>query len=283
MKYLGLVVMACLLFLGVTACDETPTDTDKIAPYPAKLLPHLGDAGGDSLSTTHYAEDTYLSDDNNGIDAVTDGDNIRIMWGQLRNTDIDYIEVYRYQEIDSHGNIDEVMVESISYDVSSPISAYKDTQLGIHTNPIGIKWYYYLKVYDTSENFSISDTVSYELMNKPQPLFPGNGYVHTAYNPLTFRWQQGGNETHCRVLLFDVSNDQHKLVWPNAEHESTFEDKDWYFLEQSEPQLEFTEAHIMSYGQEFVWRVDSFGANPQEKGAESVEIYFTTEPDPNQD
>jgi len=214
MARLLMALAVCLALLGCTG-DE-PVETDKTAPYKPDLLHHLGDTGDGTVTyTTHYPEGWVTNtivpnDDNNGIDAVEDANWIRLQWAPLIDTDIAFLRVYRYRET-SNGIADSTLVDSVRY--SKQVS-YIDKTIG--QSGVGIEWFYYIDVFDNAGNHTVSDTVSYKLLEKPMLTSPSNGTMLTSSNELSFVWETDpmGIATRFRLLLFvDSGNDSRELVF----------------------------------------------------------------------
>lgn len=192
MRYLLILSVLCIIILAACSGRDQLT-VDKIPPLKPVILPHRGDLG-DSLVIVNGYLVNLIDDENNGIDAVPDGNWIRVSWEYLPDTDLDYVKIFRFDEF----NTVSVVIDSI---ISNNIS-YTDsrTQLDTHT-----RYSYFIEVVDNSGNSTISDTVSYVLLSKQLPSSPANGSVANPNN-LVFSWQQSGAVGKFRLLVFDENN-----------------------------------------------------------------------------
>ena len=115
----------------------------------------------------------------NGIDALSEEDNIQI---QISNyhidiSDIDYIELYRFNLTDYYNNPEtsSKRIKTLSFPGSYLLSDdFADGDL-----PLSKNWFYYIKSYDAAGNYSISDTVCYKILEKPILVHPADGAVYS--------------------------------------------------------------------------------------------------------
>ena len=101
-KYI-LLLSICLVVFSCTG--EESLGVDSTPPEPPELIPHLGDTGDIILGDTLNYYDTNDNElENNGIDAVSGGDWMQIQWHHLVDSDIDYLEIYRFSALDYYND-----------------------------------------------------------------------------------------------------------------------------------------------------------------------------------
>ncbi len=264
-----LFVVSLLLMLGCTG-DES-TEVDRTPPFKPDLLHHLGDSGdGGTTYQVMYPEGATdvnleeLDDDNNGIDAVSGGDWIRIQWAPFVDTDVDFVKIFRFYK-DAWNILDLTQVDSVR--AEDGIS-YLDATLDDPGNtPINTEWYYYIDLYDTSGNHTLSDTVSYFLIEKPQLYEPTYHQTVDGMN-LSFKWTalHSSSVSMYRVLLLD---ENHKCIWHFDQTDTDPED-DGYLTARYNGDYLIDGAYY--------WRVDAFGEQDvtleSGMGSESLETEF---------
>lgn len=250
--FIAALLMITLLF---SCSGNDPPEKDKIPPATPKLIEHLGDTGDEPIIVDGVP--LYLNDDNNGIDAVPDGNWIKIPWKRFIDNDLSHLKVYRFTEQTEPLLIDTVpAAEDYYLDQSSLVER---------------EWYYYyIELYDASGNFSVSDTVSYALLAKSKLSSPAEG-AFVSPNNLKLYWRIGDKHTtEFRVLIWDEQTGE--LVYHI----------DYFYAPNEEnpppPQVPFpimTPAPVN--GQVFRWRVDSFDYDSEHEkkmGSESEERTF---------
>lgn len=206
---------------------------DNKPPEPLVLIPHLGDTGDPFLINGVPVNDT-----NNGIDTVPDNDWIRIQWQPVYDQDLNYIKIFRFGDYSPT-----TFVDSLSRaDVNK--NEYLDTRLS-QLSPVGQTWSYFVEGYDLSGNYSVSDTVSYGLLQKPILLAP-HDFAQVQSNNLSFQWLPTIDSIHYRVLVFDSDNE---YIWHY----------DYYIDAESEDTLsiDYWGPDLTAY-EMIVWRVDTF-------------------------
>ncbi|MCF7858272.1 MAG: hypothetical protein K9N07_02955 [Candidatus Cloacimonetes bacterium] len=268
MRYLLILSIGLLLF-GCTGEESLGVDTQN--PRKPDLIPHLGDTGDYSPGTNdtlNYYNTIDLDFENNGMDAVMEGDWLKIQWHRLEDSDIDYLQVYRFSAQDYY--LDSLNFVQIidTVDYNDQIS-YIDQAAFIDKN-----YFYFIKVFDFAGNSTVSDTTSYKLIDKPYLIAPSDNYSSVNVNSLVFEWQQSGSDAIQHRLL--VFNENRELIWQN-----TPLDLEDFIVPYNGPPVE--------PGTVLIWRVDSFGISfttplPIEgnyytikSGAESVERYIFIE------
>jgi hypothetical protein len=192
-----LIYPGLALIILLSACSGKDRITvDTIPPTTPIMIPHIGDLGDNAV----LYNDQYVipNEDNNGIDAVPDGDWFRISWEHLLDTDLDYIKIFRFDEF----NPVPVVIDSISYNNDF----YLDSSPSLSTNR---RYSYFIEVVDDSGNSAVSDTVAYKLLSKQQLSYPSNGAYNDSLN-LSLCWQKSGFVSKFRVLVFDSD---HEYMW----------------------------------------------------------------------
>jgi len=249
MRYvcLGLAI-GCILFMGCSGKDSVGVDT--IPPIKPHLISHLGDTG-DGLVTTVEGDINMSLDNNgdelNGIDAVPDNDGIKITWSPLVDTDLELIRIYRFSDFDTVSKIDSISIGN---------AGYVDTPKDDNFIQSGIKYSYFIEVIDKAGNSTISDTVSYKLLDKQQLVYPASG-AQLSTSSLHFSWMKNGSVMKFRVLLFDQNHHYqwHKDIYPTNDTEDYDVNYDGFLLANGT----------------YYWRVDAFDFD------EDMNIYYGSE------
>lgn len=254
MRIIGLLTLLCILVL--TGCSgKDKLTVDKTPPLPAVMIPHSGDAGD------HPIGNVLPDDENNGIDAVPDGNWIRISWQHLLDSDLDYLKIYRYDDITAYPEL----IDSIAANQEF----YVDSRNQLSTN---VRYSYFIESIDNAGNSTRSDTVSYKLLSKQIQDSPAAEMTLTNQN-LGFSWQKSGFVSIFRILLFDQN---HNYVWHRDINVAA--EGDFYNVT-----LPVTIATDPLYiGQPMYWRVDAFDWDSELEmfiGSESSErvVYFAGE------
>lgn len=219
-----------ILILGLTACSgEDNPDMDTTPPVAPTLIPHLGDVG-DNLPGG-----IVLTEENNGIDTVPDGNWIRIMWAPFVDTDLSHVKIYRYDSI----NTEPVVIDSIIANRSS----YLDSRQQLQERLV---YSYFIDLVDTSGNSARSDTVSYGLLAKSLLIGPENNAT-VFPGQIRFQFNRSGFVSSCRVIVMDENYD---YVWHQNLDISAEEDP-----------LEFVFPVNLAQqyqGRSLRWRIDTF-------------------------
>jgi hypothetical protein len=254
----GPVLFGLLLTLTLFSCSGKESfGIDNTPPEPVVMIPHLGDAG-DPITINGE----QINDSNNGIDTVPDNDWIRIQWQPVFDQDLNYLKVYRFGDYTA-----EAFVDSLPRNLVDR-NEYLDTKLS-QLNPIGETWFYYVKGYDLDGNFSVSDTVSYKLLQKPMLIAPDD-FEQVSQNNITFQWLPTIDSIHYRVLVFDADQN---YIWH----------REYYIDEDSGDilSMDYTGPSLSEHNM-IVWRVDSFAdVNNEgiaESGGESFERALYVDP-----
>lgn len=255
MKTVFITLLITVLLLLSACSGDDPIDTDTIAPVAPVLIPHKGDTGDDPVVVGNQT--IIWNDENNGIDAVAEGNWIRVPWEPFVDTDLSHVKVYRF----SNSNPEPILVNT----VPAADRYYLD-----QSSLVEREWYsYFIELYDAAGNFSVSDTVSYAILAKSNLVSPANG---EAVNPVNLKliWNRGDSDTSMfRVLVWD---DTEKLVYSPL-----------YFYAPTEenpppPQVPFPVLFpAPTSGQVYRWRVDAFDwdeAMGMYMGSESYERSF---------
>ncbi len=181
------IIILALLMLSCAGNDDPDVDTEP--PFPPDLVEHLGDTGDAPVNGL------VLNEDNNGIDAVPEGNWIRLSWKPFIDNDLSRVRVWRYDEI----NTTPVIIDSIASNADFYLDG--NTQLNERV------WYsYFIDLVDFAGNVARSDTVSYGLLSKAILISPldGETVVPTAAD---FKWNRSGFASKFRLVLFDESGD----------------------------------------------------------------------------
>ncbi|MBW6516529.1 MAG: hypothetical protein K0B81_07955 [Candidatus Cloacimonetes bacterium] len=264
LTWLFLSLTALLPLLLVSCSGKETFAVDTTPPLPVILIPHLGDTGDNIL-----VGGVLVNDTNNGIDTVPDNDWIRLQWQTVIDPDLSYLKIFRYGDYAPTP----VDIDSLSR-AQVNLNEYLDNRLHQQSNVIGQTWYYYIQGYDLAGNYSVSDTVSYKLLEKPLLLSPGPNATVSLTEPIDFQWWRTGDSIEFRLLVF-VNDDQY--FW----HSDFFVDSD---VEDDILTLTYSGPSLDNFAN-IVWRVDSFADIDHElhpegiamSGAESNErvLYLT--------
>jgi hypothetical protein len=109
-----------------------------------------------------------------------------------------------------------------------------------------IKYSYTIEVFDKAGNSTLSDTVSYKLLDKPILSEPVNNAVMNP-NGIVFKWNASGFVSKYRLLLF---NDNHEYLWKY--------DMDVAFEGDSFEVTGPSNLSQLNPGSSIFWRVDAF-------------------------
>jgi hypothetical protein len=247
-----------LLLIILTGCaGEDDAGKDTTPPIQPVLIPHLGDPGDSPIYINGAL--TEITDENNGIDTVPEGQMIRIAWEPLVDTDLSHMKIYRFSDIDIEPvEVDEIQANRNSYLDQGPL--------------VERVWYsYYVELFDASGNSAVSDTVSYAILAKPYLVGPDNGTTQNIAN-LEFQWNRADDSSGFYRIL--VWNENRKLIWHT----------DFNLANEIDPlTLPFPiissedEEDRIHPGDVLRWRIDYFDWDVQHQmymGSESVERVF---------
>ncbi len=200
------IISIFALFIFSCAGEDTLSSSSE-PPRKPHLISHLGDTGDVIAdSTTNYYNSNYEFEQN-GIDAISDGDQIQIQWEPLQDTDIDYFKVYRFQYEDYQADTLHFyeVIDSVDYD-NNP---NKNERTYIDSEPpVEAKLFYFIEIFNASGLSAISDTVCYKLLPKPVLNFTTN--LFNSIFEVEFSWELDDNISEYRILLFD---DDYNLLW----------------------------------------------------------------------
>lgn len=257
-------VLYCIvlsIFLAMTACDpEESLASDTVPPFKPEMIPNLGDTGDGA--TAYYINTPdgpvlntipAINDQNNGIDAVPDEDWIRIQWAPFFNADLDYMKIYRY--LNSPGNIE--LIDSLR---AGETDHYMDQTLNLKPEAVGGNWYYLFRLYDKAGNYSVSDTVGYQLLPKTPLSSPLPNTTVMSGETIVFRWQRvsGANFSRYRILVFNPVGEMMDFF----DETDTDPDTDFFTWNYTFP--------LNSISGTYYWRVDALGeASNITSGSES--------------
>ncbi len=257
-----LIVFVFLTCLILIACSDDDTSGPGNPPWKPDLIHHIGDAG--DVGQKSYTVNTpdgeitnvvdIVNDNNNGIDAVSDGNWIKIQWVPFID-DIEYVRIYRFRK-EYTGIVDHILVDSIR---TVQDESYVDNTLN-EVN-IGQELYYYIEIVDEHQQYSVSDTVAYKLVDKALPKEPNNQVTIAGVDSISFVWDRipSGLVARYRVVMFDVNDD---IVWSYDEFDADPNEEDLVAV--------FDIPEGFESGT-YYWRVDAFGNDVLVKsGSESL-------------
>ena len=264
MKISFLLMILILLLLGCTGEESLGVDTD--APNKPELVPHIGDTGdggNSNIPGANYYNTHHPDFENNGIDAVMEGDWIKIQWYTLTDSDIDYLSIFRFSWQDYIADTLNFVQIIDTVDYNDQID-YVDKS-SMLTDKIN---FYFIEAFDNAGNSTLSDTTGYKLIDKPNLISPVFYYSCEDIDDVTFEWQQSTNAIQYRLLIFDENRE---LIWQNTPLDTGF-----FSIEYDGPAVD--------PGSTLIWRVDSFGHDSEiiiegnyytiKSGAESIERYI---------
>lgn len=272
MKIILIMLIGIFILIGCTGEESLGVDTQP--PNKPELVVHQGDTGDiitgfqGEIDTLNFYNTTPLHFENNGMDAMMDGNWIKTQWFRLEDSDIDYLKIYRFSAQDYFADTLNYIsvIDSVDYNVDNH---YVDK-----TSMINKNYFYFIEAFDDAGNSTFSDTTGYRIIEKPFLIAPNDNHTtNDGYN-IIFEWQQIGSNARLHTLL--VFNEDRELLWLNTplDHQDFIVPYDGPFLEA---------------GTTIIWRVDSFGwdystPNPiegnnyvVETGSESVERYIFIE------
>lgn len=231
-----LALATIVLFTLLAGCSgKDKSNKDTTAPYPPKLVAHLGDTG--DYPIIYNGNELTLTEENNGIDTVPDGDWIRVLWEPFLDTDLSHIRIYRFDQF----NPEPVMIDSLS----ASARQYVDSRNALNVETV---YSYYIDLVDFSGNSARSDTVAYAILSKCQLVSPENNATVTP-GAIVFKWDRSGFATRYRALVFD---ENHNYVW-HQDIVVSFED---------DLSIPFPVNLAEEYsGRSLIWRIDSFDVN----------------------
>jgi len=243
------LLLAILVFsLGLFSCAGSDDENvDTVPPINPVLVPHLGDTGDPPVPWGDQ-DNLVLTEENNGIDAVPDGDWIRLLWEPFKDNDLSHVKIWRYDDFTP----EPVLIDSIS--------SSEDYYLDVSDDLTERIWYsYFIDLVDLAGNSSRSDTTNYALLSKCMPASPANNAT-ISHIGATFEWESSGTASFYRLMIFDE----------NSEY---FYHQDLYVA--MEPELAITiPVNLGLSGRTMRWRVDAFDWNQEQQiymGSESNE------------
>ncbi len=266
MKKIIFIFVPILLLLSCTGKESLGVDTD--APNKPELVSHLGDTGDiqsyqGNTDTLNFYNTNDLDFENNGIDAIMDGNWIKTQWHRLQDSDIDFLKIYRFSWQDYlNDTLDFVqIIDTVDYD--------NEIKYVDKTPMIDKDYFYFIEAFDEAGNSTTSDTTGYKLIYKPILTSPSIDESFQSIYQVTFEWQADSNVNQYRLLVF---NEERELIWRKTPLDTG------YFSEQYDgPPVES--------GTTLIWRVDAFGLSSEiyiednyyivNTGAESIERYLS--------
>ncbi len=260
MKKWIILPLSVLLLLLISCSGEEATGIDKTPPVKPQLLSHLGDTGDGWYINETMADSIWLSDNNNGIDAVSTGNKIRIHWDHMLDKDLKLIRIFRFARGYQATKIDSIAPNN---------EDYEDELTNIGDMPaLETEWNYFIQAVDHTGNYSVSDTVTYRLIEKPTLISPQENTSLMNSN-ITFSWARIRDAEKYRLLIFDAFQ---QYVWHR--------DLD-VALEDNIIELMYNGSNPLPSGT-YYWRVDAFrdrveGGTLFFSGSESAERKFSIE------
>lgn len=232
-KILYLCAFALILF----ACaGEETTNVDTTPPQKAVLFHHLGDTGDGKVFVEQLNDSLMIDDLNNGIDAVPIGDKIRLNWDHIAESDLKMIRIFRFNQGSSP-----VVIDSIP----PTRDAYEDNFTSVGDLSVTeTQWFYFIHLVDQSGNYSVSDTVSYRLIDKAILNNPTDNAVLSNSN-ITFSWYRTREVDMFRLIIFDENEN---YIWHRDLNVS---------LEGNFIQMAYNGSSPLPSGT-YYWRVDAF-------------------------
>ena len=257
------------LFILLSCTGKESLGVDTKAPKKPELVPHVGDTGDiiqSNLDTLNFYNTIDIDFENNGMDAIMEGDWIKTQWFPLEDSDIDYLKIYRFSNLDYFSDTLNFVqiIDTVNYDDQIH---YVD-QSSMLTDKIN---FYFIEAFDNAGNSTLSDTTGYKLIDKPNLISPIDYAEFSDIENVTFEWLQSANAIRYRILIF---NENRELIWQNTPLDN------WVFSVQYD-------GPPVDAGSTLIWRVDSFGFDEEitiegnyyviQSGAESIERYLYIE------
>jgi hypothetical protein len=235
-----------LILIGCAGKEVNKIDTTP--PLKPVLFSHRGDTGeiisGDTLNYYKKEFGVYGWDDlqfeNNGIDAVAvTGNHIQIQWRPLADTDLSHVNIYRFNAIDN---------DTLKIGQTLPgNNRFEDMFTNFVGSTVGIEWFYYIDVFDEAGNHTVSDTVCYQLLDKPQLTGPDDEASVSSAQDIIFRWIKSEltDILYYRLLVFD---EDRNILWVHIPTDNVV---------GNEFEIAYNGLNIT--GSKIIWRVDAFG------------------------
>lgn len=250
-RFLTIISILLVALIMMSCSGEDKKYVDKTPPFPPTMIPYLG-AMGDA-PTDFYGQTTPITDENSGIDAVSEGDWIRIAWKPLIDEDVGLVRIFRFNELETEPTkIDSIAPRQTTY-LDNAQSLFERV------------WYsYFIEAVDFAGNVARSDTVSFGLLNKATLTSPANGATFNAATD-SLKWENNGFASNYRVY---VLNPDHERIWHH----------DFYTALEDQLYARVPINLLAPYrGQALYWRVDSYDwdeERQQNLKAKSVERFF---------
>ena len=196
-KIIYLMTFICVVFSLISCSSREKFNIDRVPPNKPILIPHLGDVGD-----TLYVDGHLINDSNNGLSPLPDGNRLRLQWYRLIDNDLSVVRIYRYPEslLPKPVKIDSIRWDNEEYiDRLENTGAYPATQT---------HWHYFVEAVDMAGNSTISDTVSFTLINKPLLISPDHYQEFSNSSELSFQWMNYNTDiSRLRLLILKVDDD----------------------------------------------------------------------------
>ena len=208
----------------------------------------------------HNESDTSQSE--SGIDAIPEGDFIRLEWIPSSEDIVSGYEIYRTQ-LTRNGFFQRIAD-------AEEVEAYQDVYID-EVDTTGIRYFYYiLAVTPDGEKSAPSDTLDYKLLQKAELLQPIG--TQDERIPL-FRWKDENEFPSQSYVVRLIQQDNENYLWI---HLMSGDEINWGGQEQS---IRFNVDHSaaidsLELNQSYRWRIDIVGAESN-SGSESVWREFT--------
>ncbi len=201
------IVIAMMIGIFLFGCSgKEATSVDTTPPTKPDLYEHFGETGDSAYVNEEYM---LVTDANSGLSPVAEYNWLRLSWGNLIDNDIAMIRIYRYSDLDQTP----ILIDSVDTENDEYVDKFEDVSGSVTTTV----WSYFIILQDLSGNRTVSDTVSFGLLDKPGLTFPTDESIKplpSITDTLKFGFSRGNlsSETvrRFRVLLFDENKN---LLW----------------------------------------------------------------------
>ncbi|MEJ2627246.1 MAG: hypothetical protein P8078_01620 [bacterium] len=228
MKPYSFFLLILILNFTILTCDKS-VSTGGLKPAPVVFVAKNAD--------------TSLKE--RGIDAVPDGDIVRLEWRENTEEIVDKYKVYRLEE------------EAVKYSLVSVTAdtIFEDNDVITH------KRYYYYVLAETDEGVTSdpSDTLNYLLLQKAVLLAP-DSTVNTAQP--TFKWRDPNDPSYDPYIIRVVNADSNKTIWISEISSTYSEQEETIFNADSEATVSQLTPEV-----NYIWRIDIVGN--ERSGSES--------------
>lgn len=195
---------------------------------------------GKSPQTVQFVSKSAEEDDNEqGIDAIPEGDAIYFSWHKLVDNEIDKYEIYRQTD-----------PERDFYLIDTVQDTFYIDNLDYATELNQRMYYFILSVNFDLKKSESSDTISYKLLEKPTPLMP-SGIINS--NTPLFQWNDI-NQANDYIIRVKRSDTDH-IIW-NSTIQANFGSTHQQIGYNSDG---MADVNALSTEIPYEWRVDVIG------------------------